>query len=391
MKPSAPRVDTVYRMTWPLAMLAVTLLGAGCENAGTAKDAGAKTSSGEGDSGSALPPPRDSAMDATLMLPAERPVSPADMMPDVMVAAETPRPDVAPDVAVDVTPDLAPDVAPDLRPDLPALDVAPDLAADTEPDVAPDVTLMMPDMQAECVSGTRECMGNSARVCGPTGSWQMGTTCPFVCAGGTCGGACVPGAARCTGSVAERCSIAGMWATEMNCPFACVANACAGVCKPGAKMCEGTGLRTCGADGQWGAPAACPGGCSGTTCLLCSPGTSGCLDVNTRRVCDLKGENWVNVPCALGCSLGQCNPTIPTWTCVCGPGSCGNCGRGGDPGNTVPNLNVDQAKAIVCGGCGGETADPWNYDHGWTCTLSTGAVINDAWSTANTCGGGVPD
>lgn len=73
----------------------------------------------------------------------------------------------------------------------------------------------------------------------------------------------------------------------------------------------------------------------------------------------------------------------PKWTCVCN-GYCGNCGIGGSPGSTSRNLSRAAAKSYVCGGCSGTSA-PWNLNHGWTCTSSAGAVMNDAWSTATTC------
>jgi hypothetical protein len=85
----------------------------------------------------------------------------------------------------------------------------------------------------------------------------------------------------------------------------------------------------------------------------------------------------------LSCMFGRLIPE-QTWTCTCGPGYCGNCGFGGNPGQKETGLSTDAAKSYVCGGCSG-TSSPWNLTHGWTCTGSLGDKIDDAWSTASTC------
>lgn len=83
-----------------------------------------------------------------------------------------------------------------------------------------------------------------------------------------------------------------------------------------------------------------------------------------------------------------CDAPPETWSCVC-VGSCGNCGIGGDNGSTYPNLPFSgaalSAQTFVCGGCSDGTTNPWDLNHGWSCTSSNGAVIDDAWSTAATC------
>jgi hypothetical protein len=85
----------------------------------------------------------------------------------------------------------------------------------------------------------------------------------------------------------------------------------------------------------------------------------------------------------LGCMFGRLVPE-ETWTCTCGPGYCGNCGFGGNPGDKATGLSTDDAKSIVCSGCSG-TSNPWDLNHGWVCTGSLGHKMNDASSTASTC------
>ncbi len=288
-------------------------MGAGCDTASSAHADAAKLGGGESDGSSSSP---DRAVEAGRTPPPDAAGPLPDVTPDLTAAVEVPRADVASDLAPNVAPDVSPDREPDVTVDVPAvLPPSPDVAMDLPgPDQAPDVALAsdvaaLVDAPAACVSGARGCMGNIARVCGPTGAWQAGTACPFACLDGTCTGECVPGAGRCNRSTPEHCSDTGDWSMdEPTCPFACVAGSCKGVCKPGAQMCEGNGIRVCGPTGEWAPASPCQYGCAGNACLICQPGSSGCVDAWTRRVCDAKGENLVNVACPNGCLVGQCSP-----------------------------------------------------------------------------------
>lgn len=178
--------------------------------------------------------------------------------------------------------------------------------------------------------GAKQCSAGSSQTCDANGSWQVTSTCPYVCTGsGVCSGSCVPGSKQCSGNGIQTCDDSGAWQTTSSCPYVCDGGACAGTCVPGTTQCSGTQVQTCTASGQWGSASACAIPANGTSAcslgsckITCSSGFDNC-DGEAANGCevDLKADsnncNACNRSCCGGgaCSTGVCQPVaLPVYT-----------------------------------------------------------------------------
>jgi serine/threonine-protein kinase len=108
-----------------------------------------------------------------------------------------------------------------------------------------------------CVVGTTRCAGATPETCN-AGRWIRGPV-----TAGKCGAACTPGSspAQCHGNALQGCAPTGEWQDGDLCPFVCREGACAGECAPESTRCADTdGAQACDANGRWGSRTVCNGG-----------------------------------------------------------------------------------------------------------------------------------
>jgi hypothetical protein len=163
--------------------------------------------------------------------------------------------------------------------------------------------------QGVCRAGQTRCRADGKlETCTPTGQWDGGQTCPFVCQGGVCAGECWPGERRCHEGLAQRCSDSYAWVTEQTCSatWGCANGLC---CESNDRACPGTGGAACGTTvtKDCGVQVQCGTGCvAGFTCggnparpqtCGCAPGQLRC-DAGQVLECDAAGAGWTVVgPC----------------------------------------------------------------------------------------------
>lgn len=165
----------------------------------------------------------------------------------------------------------------------------------------------------QCIPESKDCLNGVPRTCSVDGEWQEAAACPFVCEGaGECGGECLPEDGKCEANVPYVCNEAGVWIAQPACEKVCSGKGeCTGACKPGDKECSGNKPRTCNEQGEWDEAAACEFVCSGAgECTgECVPGAKAC-DGYGYKTCGTAGA-YVRAEC-------------PTATPVCGgAGVCG--------------------------------------------------------------------
>lgn len=169
-----------------------------------------------------------------------------------------------------------------------------------------------------CTPGGMRCDGLTPQTCGPSGTWQSGVACQFVCTAGACQGACTPGTMSCDGLIPRTCQASGMYMNGAACPYACTAGACSGMCQSGAMGCaDSVTEETCGANGMW-QTTACAQLCSSTTKqCACNAGYT----VNGASCTPI---NFCAAPNG-GCSPhAACTQTGATPTCTCNSGYTGD-------------------------------------------------------------------